>query len=60
MAAVKKAESKASVFSKEQIRGAKKYEKDIDIVSALLKDGKTYSLAEVDKIIDDYKKGKVK
>lgn len=55
-----KAELKAPAFSKKQIVGAKKYEKDIDIINALLKDGEAYTLAEVDKIIDGFKKGKVK
>ena len=56
-----KTENKApAVFTKEQIAGAKKYSNDIDIINALLKSGKTYTLAEVDKIIEDFKKGKVK
>lgn len=55
-----KAENKAQTFTKEQIVGAKKYENDIDVINALLKEGKTYTLADVDKIIEDFKKGKVK
>lgn len=55
-----KAENKAQAFSKAQIVGAKRYEKDIDIINALLKGEKSYTLAEVDKIIEDFKKGKVK
>ena len=55
-----KAENKAQTFAKEQIVGAKKYENDIDVINALLKDGESYTLAEVDKIIENFKKGKVK
>lgn len=55
-----KAENKAQTFTKSQIVGAKKYENDIDVINALLKDGKSYTLADVDKIIEDFKKGKVK
>lgn len=55
-----KAESKAQTYAKAQIVGAKRYEKDIDIINALLSDKKSYTLAEVDKIIEDFKKGKVK
>lgn len=55
-----KAENKAQAFAKEQIVGAKKYENDIDVINALLKDGESYTLAEVDKIIENFKKGKVK
>lgn len=54
-----KAENKAQAFTKAQIVGAKKYEKDIDIINALLSDKKSYTLAEVDTIIEDFKKGKV-
>lgn len=55
-----KAENKAQTFSKMQIVSAKKYEKDIDVINALLSDKKSYTLAEVDTIIEDFKKGKVK
>lgn len=55
-----KAENKAQTFTKAQIVGAKKYENDVDVINALLKDGKSYTLADVDKIIEDFKKGKVK
>lgn len=53
------AEKKKQTFVKAQIVGAKKYEDDIDIVNALLEDDKPYTLAEVDNIIDEFKKGKV-
>lgn len=49
-----------ATFSKKRILSAKKYQHDIDVISALLSDTKTYTLAEVDKILADWKKGKVK
>lgn len=49
-----------ALFRKEQIVSSKRYEKDIDIVNALLQDGKEYALAEVDEMIERFKKGKVK
>lgn len=52
-------EKKKQTFVKAQIVSAKKYEDDIDIVNALLEDDKPYTLAEVDNIIDEFKKGKV-
>ena len=47
-------------YTKEQISASKKYEKDVDIVNALLKDGELYTLSEVDVAIEKFKKGKVK
>lgn len=52
-------EKKKQTFVKAQIVSAKKYEDDIDIVNALLEDDKPYTLAEIDNIIDEFKKGKV-
>ena len=52
-------EKKKQTFVKAQIVSAKKYEDDIDIVNALLEADKPYTLAEVDNIIDEFKKGKV-
>lgn len=47
-------------FSKAQIVQSKRYKNDIDIVNALLDDKKQYGLEEVDKIIANFKKGRVK
>lgn len=44
-------------FSKQQIVSSKRYEKDIDIVRALLVDSKEYTLKEVDSIITRFKEG---
>lgn len=49
-----------ALFRKEQIVASKRYENDVDIVNALLQDGKEYALAEVDEMIERFKKGKVK
>lgn len=52
-------EKKKQTFVKEQIVSAKKYEDEVDIVNALLDEDKSYTLAEVDNIIDEFKKGRV-
>lgn len=49
-----------ALFRKEQIASSKRYENDVDIVNALLQDGKAYALADVDEVIESFKKGKVK
>lgn len=49
-----------ALFRKEQIVASKRYENDVDIVNALLQDGKEYALAEVDEMIERFKKGKVR
>jgi hypothetical protein len=47
-------------YTKAQIASARRYENDIDIINALLKDDRQYTTAEVDTIINDFKKGRVK
>ncbi|WFD12210.1 hypothetical protein [Tepidibacter hydrothermalis] len=47
-------------FSKEKIISAKKYSNRKDILNELLEDGKEYSFDQVDTLMDDYMKGKVK
>lgn len=47
-------------FSKEQIAASKRYCNQRDLVDALLEDGKRYAFAEVDGLIEKYRKGKVK
>ena len=46
-------------FTKEQIVSAKKYKNNVDLLNAILKNEKTYTLKEVDEIIEKFKKGKV-
>ena len=64
MAEVKETSTKQAanepVFTKDQIASSKKYAENRDLIEALLEDSKTYKLSEVDKLINDYKKGAVK
>lgn len=60
MAEKKTVESAESRFTKEQIVNSKKYVEQSDIVRALLEDNKTYTIKEVDNIIEKFRKGKVK
>ena len=62
MAKVKaeKKEVKENKFSKEQLLKSQKYKDERDLINALLKEDKKYSLSDVDKLIDDFMKGKVK
>ena len=56
-AAVKKTEP---TYTKEQVAASKRYANRRDLVSVLLEDGKSYTLAEVDALIDKFMKGAVK
>ena len=47
-------------YSKQQLVKSKRYENNQDLVNALLEDGKSYSLADVDKMINSFMKGAVK
>jgi len=49
-----------SKFSKEQLLKSQRYRERRDLLTALLKDGKQYSHVEVQKLIDEFMKGKVK
>lgn len=55
-----KSEAIASKFTKEQICSSVKYSKHKDVLSYQLKDGTLYTFDAVDKIIDEFMKGKVK
>lgn len=48
------------VFTKEQILTSKKYQHRKDVINVLLKDDQSYTSNEVDKLIDDFMKRKVK
>lgn len=56
----KKTETKVKepIFTKEQLLMSKKYEKDRDIIAAVLEEG-SYTESEIRKIIEQFKKGKV-
>ena len=57
----KKTATKGEVkFTKEQIVSSKKYKEQSDIVRALLDDNGTYTVKDVDGIIEKFRKGKVK
>lgn len=47
-------------FEKEQIVKSKKYRESADIVGALLRDGESYTLTEVDGLIEKFKKKEIK
>jgi len=47
-------------YSKEQILSANKYRNRKDILKRLLVDGKEYSIKQVDSLMGDFMKGKVK
>ena len=47
-------------FSKEKLIASDKYANRRDLVSALLDDNETYTIATVDKKIEEFMKGKVK
>jgi len=48
------------VFSKSKLLTLKRYAKRRDLLKALLKDGETYTLDQVDALIGKFMKGKVK
>ena len=50
----------ADVFAKQQLAESKRYKKKRDLLEALLENGKTYKIAQVDKIIGDYLKKEVR
>lgn len=58
MSAVQK--ETAPTFTKDQLATSKRYAGLRDLVHVLLEDGAQYTLAEVDKKIEAFKKGKVK
>lgn len=58
--AEKNAELNERKFTKEQIIASARYRNRKDMVSAMLDDGKTYTITEVDQKVDHIMKGKVK
>lgn len=55
-----KNENAAAEFSKQQLVESRKYANRRDLLKALLEDGKTYTIAEVDAAIEKFMKGKVR
>jgi hypothetical protein len=60
MATKKKEIQQESKFTKEQILGSKKYSNRRDVLVAILSDDKSYTLEQVDSLLDKFMKGKVK
>ncbi len=46
-------------FSKEQIVKSKRFRNNVDLLNAVLKESKQYTLKEVEEIIKNFMKGKV-
>ncbi len=46
-------------YSKEQIVNSNTYKENVDLLNAILKNNKQYSLQEVNEIINNFMKGKV-
>lgn len=55
-----KVQSVQTEFTKEQILMSAKYHDQRDLVHALLDENKKYTMESVDKLIDEFMKGKVK
>ncbi|MBS6396673.1 MAG: hypothetical protein KH452_05930 [Clostridiales bacterium] len=62
MAVKKRAEEPqgTAAFTKEQLMNSDRYEGQKDLIDALLPDGKTITISEMDEKIMAFKKGKVK
>ena len=56
----KAADEKAARYSKAQILRSARYAKRRDLLSALLENGKSYTTAEIDAVINKFMKGKVR
>lgn len=52
------AEQSVLTFPKKDFLKSVKYAKHVDIINGLLKADKSYSIAEVDKLIEDFRTGK--
>lgn len=56
----KKEAQAARRFTKQQLLASARYRDRRDLVSALLEDGKAYTIAEVGQMVDRFMKGKVR
>lgn len=54
-----KSKAPAAVFTKAQLLASKKYADRRDALTALLKDGETYTLDAADKLLSQFMKGRV-
>lgn len=55
-----KPQTSVDTFTKQQLAESERYKKKRDLLEALLENGKTYTIAQVDKIIGDYLRREVK
>ena len=60
MANTKTREAYAAAFSKAELVASQRYVHRRELFGALLEDGKTYTLNEVDALIEKFMKGKVR
>lgn len=60
MAEKKKTEEQKEFFTKEMIVNSKRFASHSDLLGAVLKDGNRYTIEQVEKEIDFYKKRSVK
>ena len=58
--AVSRQEKGERTFSKQQLLAAKRFQGRTDIVNALLKPDRQYTVHTVEQMMDEYMKGKVK
>lgn len=56
----KKVEAKENRFTKEQVLASKNLSYGKDLINAILEDTKSYTLKEVENIVNKYLKGSVK
>lgn len=47
-------------YTRQQVLESARYKGRRDLVSALLEDGRRYTIAEVDRMVDQFMKGKVR
>ena len=53
-------EKQESKFTKQQILAASKYNNRRDALNTILVDGETYTISEVNSLLENFMKGKVK
>ena len=58
--APKPSEAAPAAFSKDRVLAFRRYAARRDLLSALLEDGKEYTHDQIDRLIEDFMKGKVK
>lgn len=51
---------KENTYTKEQLKKSRRYESRVDLVEALLEDGKEYTIEAVDATIETYMKKEVR